>query len=208
MFMPRGRGGARAVQPCLPGTCTPQWPPKFPKGGRWGSKGSRAGPGQAGGGWGRTPTGSGIVPGAWSRDSKKHRMPSSPPTIVARWWQPLQPGAPGRVGEEWVGQRPGSSPQLQGPSVPGPCRPAPPHTSLVADCSQSMPAMAMPELLFLGNSDSLWFKWHLLQEASPPPMWADATQLTQPLCVPLSDGSESSCTGWGSGPFAASSKDP
>lgn len=129
---------------------------------------TRAGRGRGGG---RTPTGSGIVPGAWSCDSKKHRMPSSPPTIVTRWWQPLQPGAPGRAGEEWVGQRPDSAPQLQVPSVHGPCWPAPPPhpTSLVADCFLGSPCLrlAMPEFLFLGNFDSLLFKWHLLREASP-----------------------------------------
>lgn len=100
---------------------------------------------------------------SWSRDSKKHRMPGSPP--------PLWPLPPPR--------RP-----TPGRSERGPCGPK--AQPLTLDFSHTRLACAYGAWTALsGHFRSVPLKGHLLQEVPLPLTWASCPlRLTQPLGVP------------------------
>lgn len=90
---------------------------------------------------------------SWSCDSKKHRMPGSPPPL----W-PLPPPrrpTPGRSEQDRVGQRPSPSPWTSRPSTARLLLPGPPATATAGRFSNTPPpllVLVVPGRLFLGIS--------------------------------------------------------
>lgn len=126
---------------------------------------------------------------SWSCDSKKHRMPGSPPPL----W-PLPPPrrpTPGRSEQDRVGQRPSPSPWTSRPSTARLLLPGPPATAIAGRFSNTPP----PCLCLWCLDGSFWaFPLDLAQRAPPPgspparhvgqlptlrliqPLWASPTQ--------------------------------
>lgn len=113
--------------PCLPGTETPRAPRHIPGSG---SEGGRQGWRRAGGGWGDTHRKRHC---SWSCDSKKHRMPSSPPAIVAAATEQPGPLLGGWGRDVWA-EGPGLHLGLQGPSWGHPMT----HLHSHPDCWKSL----------------------------------------------------------------------